>query len=102
MERDSLGQTVSPLRSRLHRMGKDVHPFDFQNKGKHYEYLYIDDEKGLLEVVQMGAIEIHPWGASIDSIDYPDRMIFDLDPAPDIPFEALKLAAQDLRERLKR
>ena len=33
--------------------------------------------------------------------DYPDRMIFDLDPAPDVPFDALKLAAQDVRQRLK-
>jgi bifunctional non-homologous end joining protein LigD len=50
----------------------------------------------------MGAIEIHPWGASIDHIDHPDRLIFDLDPAPDVPFESLKLAAQDLRQRLER
>jgi bifunctional non-homologous end joining protein LigD len=83
-------------------LGKDVHSFDFQNKGKHYEYLYIEDEKGLLEIIQMGAIELHPWGASVDAIDYPDRLIFDLDPAPDIPFEALKLAATDLRQRLKK
>lgn len=83
-------------------LGADVHPFEFKNKGKVYEYLYIEDEKGLMEVVQMGAIELHPWGASIDSIDRPDRMIFDLDPSPEIPFEALKLAAQDLRQRLKR
>jgi bifunctional non-homologous end joining protein LigD len=79
-----------------------VHPFEFRHKGKRYEYLYIEDEKGLLELIQMGAIEIHPWGASIDTIDYPDRLIFDLDPAPELPFEALKLAAQDLRQRLKR
>jgi bifunctional non-homologous end joining protein LigD len=82
-------------------LGKDVQPFKFRHKGKSYEYLYIDDEKGLLEVIQMGAIEIHPWGAPVDAIDYPDRMIFDLDPAPDVPFEALKLAAQDVRQRLK-
>ncbi len=83
-------------------LGKHVHPFEFQHKGKYYEYLYIESEKGLLEIIQMGAIEIHPWGASIDAIDYPDRLIFDLDPAPDVPFEALKLAAKDLRQRLKR
>jgi bifunctional non-homologous end joining protein LigD len=82
-------------------LGKDVRPFKFRHKGKNYEYLYIDDEKGLLEVIQMGAIEIHPWGASVAAIDYPDRMIFDLDPAPDVPFEAVKLAAQDVRQRLK-
>jgi bifunctional non-homologous end joining protein LigD len=63
--------------------------------------LYLEDEKGLLEVVQMGAIEIHPWGAGIDAIDFPDRLIFDLDPASDVPLDALKLAAQDLRQRLE-
>ncbi len=82
-------------------LGPDVRRFEFKNKGKAYEYLYIEDAKGLLEVLQMGAVEIHPWGASVDSIDYPDRMIFDLDPAPEVPFEALKLGAQDLRQRLE-
>ena len=83
-------------------LGADVRPFEFHNKGKTYEYLYLEDEAGLLEVVQMGAVELHPWGASIDSIDCPDRMIFDLDPAPDVPFEALKLGAQDLRQCLRK
>jgi bifunctional non-homologous end joining protein LigD len=83
-------------------LGADVKPFKFKHKGKNYEYLYIEDAKGLLEIIQMGAIEIHPWGASVDNIDHPDRMIFDLDPAPDVPFDAVKLAAQDLRKRLKR
>jgi bifunctional non-homologous end joining protein LigD len=83
-------------------LGPDVHPFKFKHKGKRYEYLYIEDEEGLLTLIQMGVIEIHPWGAPIEAIDYPDRMIFDLDPAPDVPFDALKLAAQDLRQRLKR
>ncbi len=83
-------------------LGKNVHSFDFKHKGKRYEYLYIEDEKGLLEIIQMGAIEIHPWGASVDAIDFPDRLIFDLDPAPEVPFEALKLAATDLRQRLKK
>jgi len=83
-------------------LGADVKPFKFRHKGKSYEYLYIEDVKGLLEIIQMGAIEIHPWGASVENIDHPDRMIFDLDPAPDVPFEAVKLAAQDLRKRLNR
>jgi bifunctional non-homologous end joining protein LigD len=82
-------------------LGPDVHAFDFRNNGKNYQYLYIEDEKGLLETVQMGAIELHPWGSTIDAIDYPDRIIFDLDPAPDVPLESLKLAARDLRRRLR-
>ena len=82
-------------------LGAHIRTFEFKNKSKTYEYLYIEDEKGLLELIQMGAIELHPWGAPVDAIDYPDRMIFDLDPAPEVPFEALKLAAQDLKQRLQ-
>src|SRR5260370_34103190 len=83
-------------------LGPDVKAYKFSHNRKKFEYLYIDDEKGLLELVQMGAIELHPWGARIEAIDYPDRLIFDRDPAPDGPLEAVKLAAQDLRQRLRR
>ncbi len=81
-------------------LGAHIRTFEFKNKGKTYEYLYIENEQGLLEIIQMGGIELHPWGARVDGIDFPDRMIFDLDPAPELPFEALKLAAQDLKQRL--
>jgi len=81
-------------------LGPDVKPFRWRHKGKSYEYLYIENEKALIELIQMGAIEIHPWGARYDRIDYPDRMIFDLDPDVGVPFEAVKLAARDLRRRL--
>ncbi len=83
-------------------LGPDVKPFHWKHKGKSYEYLYIDNQKGLIEFVQMGAIELHPWGARAQRIDYPDRLIFDLDPDAEVPFEAVKLAARDLRQRLKK
>jgi len=88
-------------RNRGKGLAPDVRPFEFNHNGNRHEYLYIENEKGLLELIQIGAIEIHPWGASIDSIASPDRLIFDLDPAPKVPFTALKLAAEDLRRRLK-
>jgi bifunctional non-homologous end joining protein LigD len=81
-------------------LGPDVKPFRWRHKGKWYEYIYIEDEKGLIELIQMGAIEIHPWGTRVSRIDYPDRLIFDLDPDEGVPFEAVKLAARDLRRRL--
>lgn len=83
-------------------LGPDVFPFKWKHKGKDYEYIYIKDAKGLLEMIQMGVIEIHPWGATVKNIDYPDRVIFDLDPDEKVPFEAVKLAALDLRKRLKK
>ncbi len=83
-------------------LGEDVQTFHFKHKGKKYEYLYIENAKGLMEIVQMGAIELHPWGADIKDIDHPDWMVFDLDPDTAVPFEAVKLAALDLRARLKK
>jgi bifunctional non-homologous end joining protein LigD len=82
-------------------LGPDIKPFRWKHKGKSYEYLYIQDAKALIELIQMGAIEIHPWGARVDRIDYPDRLIFDLDPDEAVPFDAVKLAAKDLRRRLQ-
>ena len=42
------------------RLGAHVHPFKFTHQGKRFEYFYVDDEKGLLELIQMGGVEIHP------------------------------------------
>jgi bifunctional non-homologous end joining protein LigD len=82
-------------------LGHDVKTFHWKHNGKSYEYLYIESAKGLIELAQMGAIEIHPWGARTDQIDYPDRLVFDLDPDEKIQFGAVKLAARDLQRRLK-
>ena len=83
-------------------MKKYVTPFRHMQKGKKHEYLYIEDAKGIVFLSQMGAIELHPWGATVEDISHPTRMIFDLDPDPAVPFEAVKLAALDLRARLKK
>jgi bifunctional non-homologous end joining protein LigD len=82
-------------------LGPDVLPLTWHYKDKIYEYLYINSEAGLMELVQMNAVEFHPWGTHIKRMDYPDRAIFDLDPDTAVPFEAVKLAALDLRERLE-
>ena len=81
-------------------LGGHVHPFAWDYKGQSYQYIYVTDEMGLMQMIQMGVIEIHPWGATIDSIHTPDRMIFDLDPDPTVPFSAVKQAATEIRQRL--
>jgi bifunctional non-homologous end joining protein LigD len=58
--------------------------------------IYIEDEAGLLSLVQLGVLEIHPWGSQIDNLEYPDRIIFDLDPAPDVPWKEVVNAALDV------
>jgi bifunctional non-homologous end joining protein LigD len=65
------------------------------------EVLAIHDLDGLVALVQAGVLEIHPWGSTVDDLDRPDRIIFDLDPGPDIAWAELVRAAQEVRERLR-
>ncbi len=82
-------------------LGKHVHPFAWNYTRRNSQYMYVTNAPGIMEIVQMGVIEIHPWGATIDNIHAPDRMIFDLDPDPTVPFSAIKATATDIRLRLK-
>jgi bifunctional non-homologous end joining protein LigD len=81
-------------------LGQDVYPFHWKYKGSSYKYIYVNDAKGIMEMIQMGVIEIHPWGATIDNIHMPDRMIFDLDPDSSVAFPLVKKAAREVRQRL--
>ncbi|MEQ8695162.1 MAG: DNA ligase D [Bauldia litoralis] len=64
-------------------------------------YLYIEDARGLVACVQMGALELHIWGSHNATIETPDRLVFDLDPDEGMDFAAVRSAARDMRDRLK-
>jgi bifunctional non-homologous end joining protein LigD len=63
-------------------------------------YLFIRDLPGLVALVQIGVLEIHPWGVTADRPDRPDRVIFDLDPGEGTGFAAVAAAAINVRDRL--
>jgi bifunctional non-homologous end joining protein LigD len=63
-------------------------------------YLFVADVRGLVALVQMGVLEIHPWGARTDRPDRPDRVIFDLDPGEGLTFSDVTGAALELRDVL--
>ncbi len=63
-------------------------------------YLYITDVKGLVALVQMGVLEIHPWNARADRPERPDRVIFDLDPGEGLAFGDVVAGAHEVRARL--
>jgi bifunctional non-homologous end joining protein LigD len=71
-----------------------------EKDGSEQPYLYVDDARGLLTCVQMGAIEFHGWGAKVADVEMPDRLVFDLDPDEGLGFEAVKTAAVQLRDVL--
>ena len=49
-------------------------------KTKKEDYIIIDDLGGLVSLVQIGVLEVHPWGSREDNIERPDVLTFDLDP----------------------
>ncbi|WP_430543603.1 DNA ligase D [Xanthomonas sacchari] len=71
-----------------------------EESGTQAEYLVVEDAAGLLELVQFNALEFHPWGAHAASPERADRVVFDLDPGPDVPFAEVKRAATDIRKLL--
>jgi len=68
--------------------------------GEEEPFLGIDTAAALVALAQQGVTEIHPWGSKPGKPNEPERVIFDLDPAPDVPFERVIEGAQDLRKRL--
>ncbi len=71
-----------------------------EESGANADYLVVDDLPGLMELVQFNALEFHPWGSHADKPDLADRVVFDLDPGPDVPFAEVKRAATDIRKLL--
>jgi len=64
-------------------------------------YLFIDGLPGLLALVQMGVLEVHPWGSQVETLERPDRMTLDLDPSPEVPWGRMIETALTIRTRLR-
>jgi len=81
--------------------GDHVHHVGIADKdGQDEDYLFVDDAAGLVTCVQMGTIEYHGWGARIEDIEKPDRLVFDLDPDEGLDFAAVTAAAFHVRDLL--
>ena len=63
--------------------------------------LYVEDFDGIASLVQMGVVEIHVWGSTIDDVERPDQVIFDLDPGPGVDLDGVRTGALEVRDRLK-
>jgi bifunctional non-homologous end joining protein LigD len=72
---------------------------EIPEKGNQH-FIAAKDLKGLMALVQAGTLEIHLWGTTADMIETCDRLVFDLDPGPEVEWSETIAGAREVRQRL--
>jgi bifunctional non-homologous end joining protein LigD len=73
-----------------------------KKSGKPEPYITLSKAESIIELAQLGVLEMHPWGSCNAHLEQPDRIIFDLDPDEALPWETLAASALEVRKRLKK
>lgn len=81
--------------------GTSEHVRPIKVEGESKPFLAVDSIEGLVALAQAAVLEIHPWGSKKNDPEIPARIVFDLDPAPDVPFDQVVQAAKRMRVRLE-
>jgi bifunctional non-homologous end joining protein LigD len=66
-------------------------------------YMMANSITAIVALVQMGVLEIHPWGSRAPRMALPDRIVFDLDPEETVPWREIRqavLLVQTLLEKI--
>jgi bifunctional non-homologous end joining protein LigD len=71
-----------------------------KEKTKLGEYLAVVNVEGIIALAQMGIIEVHTWNSMIDDLERPNRVVWDLDPGPQVAFTDVITAAIAVRKML--
>src|SRR3954452_20045473 len=90
-------------RGPLPHIAKPVHQMTIKRRsGGETVRVWVDSVAGLLGLVDMDVVEIHPWGATVDDIDRPDLLVFDLHPGAGVNWSRVTKTALTLRGLLKK
>lgn len=61
-------------------------------------HVLCNDAATLIYLANQATVEFHVWSSTVDSLDCPDRMVFDLDPPPRTSTSELRALARRVRE----
>jgi bifunctional non-homologous end joining protein LigD len=67
----------------------------------HAPLVALNTQSALVSAAQINVVEFHTWNATVKSMHHPDRLIFDLDPDPALPWEKVLEAAKLTRTILQ-
>ena len=82
---------------------KAVHQLRIQKReGGQGTRLWVDSLDGFLGLVQIGAVELHPWNSRVDDLERADHLVIDLDPGTGVEWQAVADTALELRALMKR
>jgi bifunctional non-homologous end joining protein LigD len=79
-----------------------VHQLRLQKReGGQGTRLWVDSLEGFLGLVEIGAVELHPWNALVEDFEHADRIVIDLDPGEGVEWDAVVEAALRMRELMR-
>jgi len=67
-----------------------------QKNGRTERYLYVETAKEIVACAKVQTVEFHGWGSRAGEVERPDRIVIDLDPDPELGFDAVKDAARQV------
>ncbi|MDW6026395.1 DNA ligase D [Mesorhizobium sp. BAC0120] len=89
-------------RGPLPEIPPSVHQLHIQKReGGEGVRVWIDDLDGLLGLVEMDAVELHPWNATVNDIEHADRLVLDVDPGEGIEWDQVIQTTLRLRDLLQ-
>lgn len=83
-------------------LGKGFESIEVVNRttGEREPYITLSSPDAIVQLAQIGVLEVHPWGSRNETMEQPDRIIIDLDPDGAIDWKTLTTGAKEVRRRL--